>query len=191
MRYRATLVVGTLVLTLCTTTALAQGPAGPPKPGPEVKKLGVFVGKWTAVGDVKPGGMGPGGKMTGTSSCEWISGGFGVLCRETATVPAMGKITDVGLLSYDANAKTYVLFQVNNMGATWILRGTMDGDTWAWTGEDTVDSKTMQLRFTVKWTSKDSYDFKNEAGPNADSMAMMMDGKGTRVTAPAAKPAPK
>jgi len=36
--------------------ALAQAPAGPPRPGPEVKKLGAFVGKWTAVGDVKSGG---------------------------------------------------------------------------------------------------------------------------------------
>jgi len=170
--------------------ALAQGPSGPPKPGAEVKELGVFVGKWTAVGDVKPGG----GKMTShaaryTSSCEWISDGFGVLCRETATLPGMGKITDVGLLSYDANAKDYVLFQVNNMGKTWIFRGTTDGDTWTWTSQDTVDGKTMQLRFTVKWTSKDSYDFENEAGPTVDSMAVMMDGKGTRVTA--TKPAPK
>jgi len=67
-------------------------------------------------------------------------------------------------------------------------------DRWGhldWTGQDTEDGKTMQLRFTVKWTSKDSYDFKNEAGPNVDSMAVMMDGKGTRMTLPAAKPAPK
>jgi hypothetical protein len=180
-----------LVLVLCTTMALAQAPSGPPKPGPEVKKLGVFVGKWTAVGDVKPGGMGPGGTMTGTSSCEWISDGFGVLCRETATVPGMGKVTDVGLLSYDASAKNYVFFQVNNVGATWIGRGTTDGDTWTWTSQDTVDGKTMQLRFTVKWISKDSYDFKNEAGPNIDSMAVMMDGKGTRMLLPPPRPAPK
>ncbi len=70
-------------------------------------------------------------------------------------------------------------------------RHAVDGDTWTWTGQDTVDGKTMQLRFTVKWTSKDSYDFKNEAGPNLDSMAVMMDGKGTRMTLSPAKPAPK
>jgi hypothetical protein len=57
--------------------ARAQAPSAQPNPGAELKKLGVFVGKITAVGEVKPGG----GKMTSTSSCEWISDGFGVLCR--------------------------------------------------------------------------------------------------------------
>jgi hypothetical protein len=190
MFHRATVIVGTLMLVLCATMALAQAPPGPPKPGPEAKKLGVFVGKWIADGDVKPGGMlGPGGKSPGTESCEWTSGGFAVLCRESATVPGMGKITDVSITSYDVEAKNYVFFQVNNWGAIWTARGTLDGDTWIWTSQDTVNGKTMQLRFTQKWTSKDSYDFKTEAGPKADSMKVMMDGKETRVTA--TKPAPK
>jgi hypothetical protein len=111
MRHRATLIVGSFVLFFCTTMALAQGPSGPPKPGPEVKKLGVFIGKWTADGNVKPGGMmGPGGESPGTESCEWTSGGFAVLCRETATVPGMGKITDVSITTYDAEAKKLCIF---------------------------------------------------------------------------------
>ena len=56
MLQRATPGVLTLMLVLCCNMALAQAPAGPPRPGPEVKKLGAFVGKWTAVGDVKSGG---------------------------------------------------------------------------------------------------------------------------------------
>ncbi len=189
MRHRVTLVVPMLFVVLFAITSMAQAPSGPPKPGPEVKKLGVFVGRWDAVGDVKPGPIGPGGKMTGFSACQSISDGFGVLCRETATVPGLGEVTDVGLLSYDAEAKNYVFLQVNNMGATWILRGTAKDDTWTWTSESTMGGKPMQLRFTVKWTSPDSYDFKNEAGPNANSIGVMMDGKGTRSRAPELKPA--
>jgi uncharacterized protein DUF1579 len=151
----------------------------------------MFVGKWTAVGDTKPGTMGPGGKTTGTESCEWVSAGFAVLCHVTATVPGMGKLTDVVIMSYDAESKELVFFQVNNWGVIWTCRGTVNGDTWTWTGEDTMDGKTVHLRFTLKWTSQDSYDFKNEAGPNADSIAVMMDGKETRVTPPDVKPAPK
>jgi hypothetical protein len=172
--------------------ALAQTSSVPPKPGPEVKKLGVFVGKWKVVGDVKPGGgMGPGGKVTGAASCEWIFGGFGVLCDETATTPGMGELRDVVIYGYDADAKQYVLTQVTNPGYVWKCLGSVDGDTWTWSGEQTGKSKTYFLRFTTKWTSKDSYDFKNEIGPNADSMAVMMDGKETRLTASAVKPAPK
>jgi hypothetical protein len=104
----------------------------------------------------------------------------------------MGEITDVGIVSYDPNAKNYIFFQVNNWGAIWVGRGTFNGDTWTWTSEDTLNGKTMQLRFTEKWTTPDSYEFKNEVGPNADSMMVMMGGKLTRVTDmdAAAKPAP-
>lgn len=80
---------------------------------------------------------------------------------------------------------------MNNWGAIWTARGTLDGDTRTWTSQDTVDGKTMLLRFIQKWTSKDSYDFKNDVGADANSMKVMMDGKETRVTAPAAKTAPK
>src|SRR5947209_19073053 len=83
---------------LCTTLALAQASFTPPKPGPEVQQLGKFVGEWTTVGTVKPGPMGPGGKVTGTESCEWVSGGYAVLCKETAIVPGIGKLTELSLI---------------------------------------------------------------------------------------------
>jgi hypothetical protein len=192
MRNRATVIVA-LTLVFCTTMTFGQAPSAPQKPGPEVKKLGVFVGKWKVVGDVKSGGgMGPGGKVTGAATCEWIFGGFGVLCDETATIPGgMGELRDVVIIGYDADAKQYVLTQVTNPGYVWKCLGSVDGDTWTWFGEQTGKGKTYFLRFTMKWMSKDSYDFKNEIGPNADSMTVMMDGKETRATAPSAEPAPK
>ncbi len=51
-----------------------------PKPGPEVKKLGYFVGTWSTTGDMKenPFGMPP-GKFTMTSKCEWFPGGYQVV----------------------------------------------------------------------------------------------------------------
>jgi hypothetical protein len=49
----------------------------------------------------------------------------------------------------------------------------------------------MYLRLTQKWTSKDSIDFRDEGGPAADSMTVMTDGKGTRLTASAGNAAPK
>ena len=49
-----------------------------PTPGPEQKKLGYFVGKWTTEGEMKASPMGPGGKITSTDTCEWFDGGFAV-----------------------------------------------------------------------------------------------------------------
>jgi hypothetical protein len=68
-------------------------------------------------------------KSNYSSCCKWISQGFGVLCRETATGTGMGIVTYVGLMGYDAGAESYALCQVNNMGKTWIFHGTAEGDT--------------------------------------------------------------
>ncbi len=64
---------------LVVTGLLAQ--TEPPKPGPEVKKLDVLAGAWTLEGDVKPGPMGQGGKMTESQKCEWMEGGYFLVCH--------------------------------------------------------------------------------------------------------------
>ena len=51
--------------------------------------------------------------------------------------------------------------------------------------------KTIELRFAVKRSSKDSCEFKTEAGLKADAMGVMIDGKGNRATLPPAKAAPR
>src|SRR5256885_7721780 len=43
----------------------AQAPQGPPKPGPEVKRLAYNIGTWNMTGEAKPFGPMPGGKVTG------------------------------------------------------------------------------------------------------------------------------
>ena len=61
MRRPFRLLTGCAVL-LAAGPQLVSGQA--PKPGPEHARLGYFVGKWKAEGEMKPGPMGPGGKMT-------------------------------------------------------------------------------------------------------------------------------
>ena len=70
-----------------------------PAPGPENKKLGYFVGKWTTEGELKASPMGPGGKITSTDTCEWFDGGFAVICRSDGTTP-MGPSKSVGIMGY-------------------------------------------------------------------------------------------
>lgn len=189
MRPKAILFISALVLTLCVAATVAQAPPAPAKPGPEVKKLGAFVGKWTSTGEVAKDAMGPGtgGKMTGTETCEWVSGGFAVLCRDTGEGANMPKSSGVGLLGYDAESKTYAYTGVDSSGMMTNSHGTVSGDNWTWTTKGSFNGQTMEMHYTIKWTSKDAYDFKFESGPDANSMKVMMEGKQTRVTA--AKPA--
>jgi hypothetical protein len=48
-----TVMVLSAQIVLCTTATMAQDRFAPPKTGPEVKRLSVFVGKWTAEGELK------------------------------------------------------------------------------------------------------------------------------------------
>lgn len=53
----------------------------PLKPGPELKKVDGFVGTWTLEGSTKPGIMGPGGPVAETGKCDWMEGGFYLVCH--------------------------------------------------------------------------------------------------------------
>jgi len=76
MKRAGTILAAGLVL---AAGALAQETA--PKPAPEHKKLEMLAGSWVVEGDVKPNPMGPGGKMSETEKCEWMEGGFFLVCH--------------------------------------------------------------------------------------------------------------
>ena len=156
--------------------ALAAMQAGPaPKPGPEHKKLGFFVGKWTSEGEMKPGPMGPGGKITATDDCQWFEGGFAVVCHSEGTTP-MGPSKSVAVLSYSPEEKVYTYYGVDNSGMamTTVPRGTVQGDTWTYTDESMMGGQKMKSRVTIKELSPSSYSFTMEVqGPDGKWMPMM------------------
>jgi hypothetical protein len=189
MSHRVTLILPGLFLILCAT--LSQAQTSPPKPGPEAQKLAAYVGRWSVEGNLPAGSMGStGGKTTGTVSCEWVADRFGILCRERVPFPGGDGLSDAYLVAYDALSKAYLFTQISAGGVVWNGRGTVDGDTWVWTVDSsTRDGKPIHLRFTEKFTSPDSIDFKNEYGDSPDQMkGVMMQGKQIRVKASTPKP---
>src|SRR5688572_8932252 len=102
---RRHLVGSTLALIALVGLALAL-PTTPPKPGAEHKAMAYFAGKWPSEGEIKPGTLGPGGKMTGTDNCEWFAGGFQIVCRGEGKGP-LGPTTTLGVLAYSAADKAY------------------------------------------------------------------------------------
>ena len=160
--------------------SLAQSPAEAPKPGPEQKKLEYFVGKWSLEGEMKPGPMGPGGKMTGSESCEWFKGGFHVVCQSSGNSP-MGEAKGMGIMGYSAEGKHYTYYGVDNTGWSDLAKGSLEGDTWNWTSEGTMGGKPMKGRYTIKQLSADSYTFKGEISIAGGPWTVMMEGKETRA----------
>src|SRR5512143_1975594 len=105
-----------------------------PKPGPEHQKLGYFVGAWKMDADMKPGPMGPGGKMTGTSNCSWFDGHYAVVCKDSSSGP-MGPMKGMGILSYDREDKKYQYFGMDSMGMSEKAEGAVENDVWTYTNE--------------------------------------------------------
>lgn len=172
----------TICMVLTSGMALAQAPAEAPKPTPEHKKLGYYVGKWTAEGEMKPNPFAPGGKFTSADSCEWFEGGFAVVCRSEGKGP-MGPTKGLGIMSYSAEEKAYTYYGVDNspMVMASVPRGTVQGDTWVYDDEAKMGGKSVKSRFTMKVGSPTSYTFKWEMLGEDGSWKPITEGKATKV----------
>jgi hypothetical protein len=171
--------IGIILAASIVLSASAVAQNQPPKPGPELKKLDMFVGSWTLDGNMKPGMMGPGGSMTESEKCEWMEGGFYIVCHSDYK-SSMGSGVGLSVMGYSAEDKAYTYREFNSFGEFDDSRGTVDGDTWTWTNEEKMDKMTMKGRFTIKMTSATSYNFTFDMSQDGTKWSTVMDGKATK-----------
>jgi hypothetical protein len=150
-----------------------------PKPGPEHKKLDIFVGSWTLEGDMKPGVMGPGGRTTENEKCEWMEGEFFVVCH-TDYKTTMGNGSGISIMGYSVEDKSYTYREFNSWGEFTDAKGSLDGDAWTWIN-DFKEGNMTKGRFTMKVTSPTSYNFSYEASEDGTKWTLAMDGKATKA----------
>lgn len=156
-----------------------------PKPGPEVKELGYFVGSWKTETEVKANTFMPAGKTTEISNCEWFPGGFHVVCHTTGNGPMGAR--QLGILGYDSDAKVYTYFGIGSAsGGTASSKGKVDGNTWTYTSEDKMGAKTVRGRYTITAVSATSQTFKFETSEDGQTWTEVMEGKATKTVAKAA-----
>lgn len=177
-------------LVWCTATAVAlfgfdaalAQDDGPPKPGPEHKRLGYFVGTWKTAGNMQPSAMGPGGKVTFLEKCDWFEGGFAVVCHSEGTSP-MGPVKSIGILSYSMDRKAYTYSGVDSTGMTMtsVPLGKREGDTWVYDDESMMGGKRVKSRITIKEVSPSEYTFKMEMQTPDGEWAPVMMSKSTKT----------
>lgn len=167
------------IATALTLSAIAIAQAGPPKPGPELRKLDVFVGTWTLDGNMKPGMMGPGGSMIENEKCDWMEGNFYLVCHSDYK-SSMGNGAGLSVMGYSADDKAYTYREFNSFGEFDDSKGKLDGDTWTWNNEEKMGSMTMKGRFTIHMTSAGSYNFVFDMSEDGTKWSTVMDGKATK-----------
>jgi hypothetical protein len=160
--------------------AMAWAQESMPKPGPEQKKLDVLAGAWTVEGDIKPNPTGPGGKVSEDEKCEWMEGGFFLVCHVNFESPSMGKGSALSVIGYSTSEKMYTYREFNSWGESEDSRGTVDGDTWTWTSDEKMGDAMVKGRFTMKFTSPAAYTFTYETSPDGAKWTDVVDGKATK-----------
>jgi|SRR5215472_5644892 len=172
---------GMISIAVLGLSVLASAQIPTPKPGPEHKKLDVLAGSWTLDGDLKPGPMGPGGKVTENETCEWMEGGFYLICKVKFTSAAMGNGSGLSLLGYSDDDKAYSYRSFNSWGEFENAKGSWDGDAITWTSDEKFGGMPMKGRFTMKNISSTSYNFLFEISQDSAKWTTVMDGKATKV----------
>lgn len=172
-----------IMLTLVALSILGIGGSAQTsqrKPGDEQTRIGFFAGEWKFEGEAKPSPMGPGGKFTGTESCEWFPGGFHLVCQSEGTSP-MGPMKGRAIMGYDPNEKTYTYYAISSLGEGFFVKGTVSGKVWSWNNENKIGDKLVKGRVTLTEQSPTSYTFKMEGSFDGGPWAVLEEAKATKA----------
>lgn len=170
---------GMILAAALMTAAGAMAQTAAPKPGPELKKLDVFVGTWSLDGTMKPGMMGPGGTMTESEKCEWMEGGFYLVCHSDFK-SSMGNGVGLSVMGYSSEDKAYTYHEFSSSGEFVDSRGRIDGDTWTWMNDEKMAGMSMKSRFTIHMTSTASYTFAFDMSQDGTKWSTVMEGKASK-----------
>jgi uncharacterized protein DUF1579 len=170
-----------VAVALASAAVIAQGqkPAKP-TPGPEQKRIAYFAGQWNFTGEAKDSPLGPGGKFTGSETCEWFAGGFQLVCRTKVTGPK-GPGTGMSVVGYDPARKAYTYYALSSFGDNIFVRGQVQDKVWTWSDEATIEGKKMRIVATVTEESPTTSTFKLEVSVEGGPLAVIETGKSTKV----------
>ena len=158
----------------------AYAQMGPPTPAPELKKLEMLAGDWTAEGTMTAAPGAPSGKWSMSSHGEWMDGNFFLVEHSDMDLGPMGKGKELAFYGYDAERGVYTYHAFSSWGEVESAEGKADGDTWTWTSTEHMNGQTMKGRFTMKVLSPTSYTMKFELSPDGNQWTTGMEGRATK-----------
>jgi hypothetical protein len=171
------IVIASVVMMLLFALA-AQ--AQTPPPGPEHKKLGVWLGTWTGEGKTEATPFSKAGTSKRTLTCSWFTGGYQVVCEGQVT-GTTGKSEIRYVHGYSVAKKQYFTFGMSSTGMFDMVPGRVDGSDWTWTweGSPTSGGKPYQFRLVVK-TSPNGNTGRNEYSEDGKSWELISEVKSVK-----------
>jgi len=163
---------------IAANSAYAQ--MAPPTPAPELKKLEMFAGDWTAEGTMTAAPGAPSSKWSMTTHADWMEGNFFLVEHDEMDLGAMGKSKELAVMGYDPDNKVYTYRAFSSMGEAENATGTLDGDTLTWLSDEHMNGQTMKGRFTMKILSPTAYNMKFELSQDGKQWMTAMEGKATK-----------
>ena len=159
-----------IVVLVLAAPCLASGQpqtAPPPKPGPEVLRLGYFVGTWKTESE--------------TVTWEWFTGGFSLIGRVEDSGPG-GKSNELRIMTYDPDAHDYTHYRVTSTGPGGaLMRGTVTGNTWLWQWDGTTSGKSAKYRFSIVEVTPTSFTAKLEVSMADGPWTVAFETKGVKI----------
>ena len=166
---------------LCVLLTLGLMQAQAPPPAAELLKLDFMTGHWTATGTATMGPPGtPSTKWSASTDAEWMDGKYFLVEHNDMDFGQMGKGKQLVVMGYDSDNKVYTHTAFDSMGETEKSTGTVNGDTWTWTGDEHMGGVTMKGRFTEKVLSPTLYTMKYELSQDGTNWMTAMEGQATK-----------
>jgi len=175
------LTLGSFLLIVAHAASGHAATSQQPMPGPEVQRLGYYLGTWRGEGETKGGPFGPAGKLSSTTTCEWFAGGFQLVCRGEERGPT-GKRTFLNIRAYDETAKAYTEYGISSFGESeYDTGGSIVGNKKTFVLNSEVEGKPAKLRYTEVQVSPTVFTYQAEASVDGGPWTMIAEGKVTKV----------
>lgn len=140
------------------------------KPSTEVQKLSSWVGTWKAEAR----------GYSGTTTCEWYAGGFGLVCNMEGTGPE-GQYSSISICSYDPDSKEYTIYTLSSDGPSGMAKGTLNGNTWLFQSDSTANGRSVKNRSTFVDVTPTSQTYKIEVSLDGGPWDVVAEGKSIKV----------
>jgi hypothetical protein len=162
-----------LAIVVLAVALLAQTAA--PKPGPEQKKLNIWVGDWTYEGEYQATPLGPAGKYVGKMAVRSILGDFFVEFQGKE-----GSLSWQEVDGYDALNKTFFWTGFGSDGNVNAVTYTINGTTVEYSGTVRLGEKQYRIRGTCVFAA-DFMSFVDKREFSVDGQTWMPNFQGKSV----------